>query len=468
MPKKNTKEVEQEQEQIEQDQVAETDDIRSIPCSEFDVSRLYFKAQKANKDATQLMCFPKYLFDEEHETTPENFEKHGESAIIVTGPIKMVRGGIPRYNKKYHGDDEDSMKRAYFYIPKNDQDPNSVELFDCIQKIDDYMDEEINTNENKNKVICILNTKEARVPLKGITYKRMITTAKPGSDLDLGEEEEEAPKSKNAKGGKDKKEFVPWDRIKVKFSTLYDENLGPNDKKDINTQVYVGNKATAENCKTVRDIEKHFMWNCTAQFALMFNKVWIKKNEDKGCSIGIKCVQIGVTEQPEFKARSSATKQLNRRLFATSGPLVVTPAENADEEGEEASPAKAPAKGKASAPAKAPAKADTKAPAKAPAKNAKKQEEEEPEDDDAGEDDAQEEDQEENADEDAEENESEPEDEDEDEAPKKGAKGKAPAKAPAKADVKVKAKATDKSPPKSQSGGSAKKPTAPTKKPAKK
>jgi hypothetical protein len=322
MPKKDVKQSKQskqvEEEHEEQEEVE--DSVKSIPCPDFEVERLYFRAQEPNKEATQLMCFPKYLFaDDENdlELTPENFEAHGENAIVVTGPIKMIKGGVPRFNQKYHTDGKDSMKRAYFYIPKNELDPNSVELFDCAQRIDDHMDEEINVKKNSGAVLCVLNSKKKRIALKGITYKRMITTAKPGSDLDLDMEEEDS-KKKVAK-----KEFVPWDRIKVKFSTLYDENLGPNDLKDINTQIYVGNKEEPENCKTVSDIEEHFMWNCTAQYALMFNKAWIQKTDDKACGIGIKCVQIGITEQPEFK-RANTSKQLNKRLFASNGPLKTT------------------------------------------------------------------------------------------------------------------------------------------------
>ena len=107
--------------------------------------------------------------------------------------------------------------------------------------------------------------------------------------------------------------------------------LEPNDLKDINTQIYVGDKEEAEKIKTVTDVEKHFMWSCTAQFALMFNKVWIKKADDKGCGIGIKCVQIGVTEQPAYKANQSIGKQLNKRLFAHSASSSTSASKGQDE-----------------------------------------------------------------------------------------------------------------------------------------
>lgn len=118
--------------------------------------------QSLNKDFTRLMCFPKYLFDDEIESIEENKETPIETLNIVTGPIKMVRN-ISRYYKNYQSDDE-SSNRAFFYIPKNEVDPNSLELFNCIQKIDDYMDEEINNNndENSQKFMKIHENHEKR------------------------------------------------------------------------------------------------------------------------------------------------------------------------------------------------------------------------------------------------------------------------------------------------------------------
>lgn len=452
-PSKETKQVEPQEDEARDAEAQADEEIENVECPDFSVEQLYFKAQEPNKDATQLMCFPKYIYDATQPLTPENFEKNGKSVIIVTKPIKMVRGGIPRHNTKFHGPDPDAMKRAYFYIPQNDKDPNSMELFDCIKRIDDYMHDEINVKGNESSVLCVLNSKGKRIKLKGgtITYTRMITTAKPGNELDLGEEDDEDDKPKKGKkGGKDakdgKKEFVPWNRIKVRFSTEWDENLGPNDRKDINTQIYVGDNETAENCKTVSDFEKHFMWNCTAQFALMMNKVWIKKTDDKACSIGIKCVQIGVTEQPEFKKNTSVSKQLNKKLFPSAGPLKVSAAKKNDstndeendenEENEDEENAKVSAKGSGKKSAKSTSedkvkptkgKTDTKTSAKTVGKTAKKADTEE---EDAEEEDAEEaEDVEEDE---KEENEDVSEPESEDEKPAK--------KNTSKADVKVRAK----------------------------
>lgn len=163
MPKKDTKKVEQEEQEEQVEEQEEQGSVKSISPADLEVERIFFRAQEMNPDATQVMCFPKYLFrDDEnnHELTLDNFDKHGENLIVVTGPIKMAKGGIPKYNPKYHPDGENSMRRAYFYIPKVETDANSMELFDCIQRIDDYMHEEINVKKNAGGVLCALNSKK--------------------------------------------------------------------------------------------------------------------------------------------------------------------------------------------------------------------------------------------------------------------------------------------------------------------
>jgi hypothetical protein len=324
MPKKDKEVVAQ----TADEEVDEGEDAPKITCDEFERERLYFKANKLDKEAGQLMCFPKYLYDKNLPLTAENFEKKSDNFILVTDPIKIVRGGIPRHNTQYHGPDPDSMKRSYFYIPKNIEDEGSKKLFDTIAAIDDFMDEEINEKGNENGILCYLNKDKKRIKLKSITYVRMETTAKPGTDFNFEEEEEEEDSGskknkKNTKGKKeekkeDKKEFVPWNRVKVRFATLYDADAKIDALKDITTQVYVGDSEEPEKTKTVTDIEKYFSWNCTAQFALMFYKVWIDKKDDKKCSISIKCLQIGVTELSEFKKGTSLSKQLNKKLFASA------------------------------------------------------------------------------------------------------------------------------------------------------
>lgn len=299
MPKKTKNQAEETQE----------DEIRSVTCEDFDIKRLYFTARENDKSASQLMCFPRYLYDPKMKCTPDNFEKHGSSPLVVTGPIHMVRGGIPRHNSQYHGNDPNSNSRAYFYVPLNEADENSVALFDMIRKIDEYLEEEINEKKNKNGIFCFLSKSGARKPIPGITYKSIIGESKAAGDS-FDDDDEDDDKKK-------KKKYEPYKRVKVKFSTLFDQDLGPNDNRKITTQIYLDDNTEPEDTTCLTDIEKHLVWNSKCRFALMFNKVWVQKNGEKLCSVGIKCVQVGVTEKPEMRQNTSA--QLTKSLFSSGG-----------------------------------------------------------------------------------------------------------------------------------------------------
>jgi hypothetical protein len=265
---------------------------------DFDIKNLSFKPLPIDKKRAQQMNYPKYNYDN---------SGNGQPLLVVTDDIVINRGGIPLHNPIWHSDDPDSHKRAHCHIPYDETNKNSVALFKFLGEIDDYMEKEINENKNSKCILGRVNGKGQVVPYKGLTYKPMITTAKGPQTYDDDDDDESADNNK---------QFVPYKRIKVKFSTLYDPNLGPNENKTINTRVYVGANSEPEVVKTVTDVEKYLTWRCTALFALMLNKVWIQTSDNKHCGITIKCVQMCITAQPELKQKSSSML-LNKSLFAS-------------------------------------------------------------------------------------------------------------------------------------------------------
>jgi hypothetical protein len=114
-----------------------------------------------------------------------------------------------------------------------------------------------------------------------------------------------------------KKVYEQYERLKVRFSTLYDENLGPNDPKEINTLLFVNGKQA--DAKSPSAFEKQFYWNCTVQFAVMFSKFWIQKSGKKECGLSVKCIQIAVLEQPEKK--QNMLEQFQQSIFASSNSV---------------------------------------------------------------------------------------------------------------------------------------------------
>src|SRR4051794_28345573 len=103
MGKKDTTKAKKNQvEQKFENEEIDDEEIPKFECPDFQIDRLYFKAQEINKESPQLMCFPKYMYDENQPLTAENFDKCARSVLFLTKPIKMIKGGIPKYDPQFH------------------------------------------------------------------------------------------------------------------------------------------------------------------------------------------------------------------------------------------------------------------------------------------------------------------------------------------------------------------------------
>lgn len=305
-------------ENIENEQMEQDEDVKIINFDTLDMTRLFLKPNALKKEDTQYLCYPKYLHTGDPKGNKEEILKKSESPIIVTDEIEINKGGIPRFNPKYHTS-PDASTRAYFYIAKDENCQGAVQLFEALKKIDDYCDKKINKEQNKSGFVSYIvkdkNTgKEDARPFKGLTYKRMITETKRPTDMIDDEDDDK------------KKEFVPYERVKVKFSTKWDENLGPNDAKEIDTVLFIPGKDEQVEATKITDFDKYFTWKSTCKFGLMLNKLWIKKDDKRECSFGIKCIQLAVTkERPDMK--KNAVTQLSKNLF-TGKKLSTKPEES--------------------------------------------------------------------------------------------------------------------------------------------
>jgi hypothetical protein len=291
-------------------QSTNTRETNRITPQEFDIECFGFKAIEQRPNATQHMAYPKYLYNKKVEITRKNIELKGLSPLLVTGLIKLIRGGIPRHNEAYHTVDPNNNKRAYFYIPYDENNEASRALFSVCRQVDEYMIRGVNENKNNDEILCKINKKGKPIKIKDLTYIPMVTTAK-GPQGDDDDDDDDDDDNTN------RKQFVPYERIKVRLSIEYDENI-PAENRQINTQVYVKDNEHAEDTSSVTDIEKYLTWNCTAQFAIMFSKVWIQPSGNKNCGIILKCVQMCIQDQPEQKQTQNIGMQLNKRMFARS------------------------------------------------------------------------------------------------------------------------------------------------------
>jgi hypothetical protein len=288
-----------------------TNEPISITPNDFDIKRLSFKAIEQSPNARQHMAYPKYLYNNNLEPIRRNIETNGASPLLITGSIKINKGGIPRYNELYHDEkNRDNNERAYFYIPFDANNEDCVELFNVCRQIDEYMINEINEKKNASEILSRINKKGKRIKCKDLTYQSLVTTSK-GSQGDDDDDDDDDNINVN------KKKHEPYERIKVRLSTLYDPDIAAANRK-IDTQVYVKDNETPEDTSKITDIEKFLTWKCTAQFALQFSKVWMQPSGSKQCGLILKCRQMCILDQPEYKESNNITHTFNHRLFATS------------------------------------------------------------------------------------------------------------------------------------------------------
>merc|ERR1712070_1144854 len=264
---------------------------------QFDINRLKTRVvEDKNADMPQMNSYPKYIYADNFD--PKNIKNmDGDNLVIISGPIKMTKGGIPSLDGKWRNVDKDRM---YFWLPNDESQEECVKFFNVLKSIDDFYDEEINVNGNK-KGVLYKSVKGKDKPIKDLTYTRSVRLS-PKIDNDDDDDDENANKR------------LPYERVKIRFSTRYDENLSKDDTADINTLLFLKDNESPENCTTVTDFDKEFTYNCTAQFAIALQKIWVQKSADKKCSITYKCVQMSILEKP--KVKQNIQDQFKSNIFA--------------------------------------------------------------------------------------------------------------------------------------------------------
>jgi hypothetical protein len=237
----------------------------------------------------QYNSFPKYKYSKDAKE---------ETLIVATDKIKVTKGGIPKLDEEYRKSDKD---RGFFWLGCDNEQPELVQLFDMLRSIDDEFAEALKNNKDTN-TLYILKDKQ-KEPLDKLDYVPIVR---------------ESIQPEDKKGDK---EYEPYDRIKVKFSTKYDENAGEGDLQEINTQLYLLDNEEPEPYTTVTDFTKSFRWNCEARFVFAINKFWAMKavkNKKRECGFSIKCIQIIITQESTNGGGISQTERFKKRLFAPS------------------------------------------------------------------------------------------------------------------------------------------------------
>ena len=239
----------------------------------------------------QYNSFPKYKYSKD--------AKDGETLIVATDKIKLTKGGIPKLDGEYRKSDKD---RGFFWLGCDNEQLELVTLFDMLRSIDSDFADSLKNNKDTN-TLYILKDKQ-KEPLDKLEYVPIVR---------------ESAQPEDKKGDK---EYEPYDRIKVKFSTKYDENAEEGDLQEINTQLFLLDNEEPEPYTTVTDFTKSFKWNCEARFVFAINKFWAMKavkNKKRDCGFSIKCLQIVITQESTTGGGVSQAEKFKKRLFAPTG-----------------------------------------------------------------------------------------------------------------------------------------------------
>lgn len=267
-------------------------------------------AKSDNKGSAQSIAFPKYDYGAEGKVN--NGKSTRDKFIVVTKPIKMAFGGIPKVDEQWRPTNNHCN---YFWLPYVLDDEGSTELFEkVLAPLDAHHIQKIDTEGNKDFFYKEVEGKK-KAP-KDLEYLPGVRTSKGSDDDDSNDDK--------ADGENDKKSVSKqYKRLKVRMDTVFDKTRKADDKSDlkIKTRLFLNNedgtaKEDYESIDSLDGFREHFGWNCVAQFALEFNKFWAKKAGDakgrKECGYTVKCTQILIIERSQG---GSPLQELGRSVF---------------------------------------------------------------------------------------------------------------------------------------------------------
>ena len=333
MPSKETKETTSKKTEYDPD-------VPTIKAEDFDLSKYQlsaiFEPKDAKGDSAQWFAFPKYEFPAKKGKGNKVEQANMGRCIIVTKPIKMSKGGIPKTDEKWRPTDNDCM---YFWLPYDKDDEGSKELFEKVLiPLDEYHLQKLETEGNKE--FLYKDDKGKKSSIKKIKYVSSVRDAVVADDDDKADDDEDNEKSEKA----EKKEN--YKRIKVRLDTVFENTKDNKEKKGnpaadrkIKTRFFLmdedGNpNEEPEPITTLAEARKLLTYNSVVRFALDINKVWVKKTGDqklngaKECSYTVKCLQVMIVE----RSTNQTGSQLVRNVFGNFGQSKKVAAEKSDSE----------------------------------------------------------------------------------------------------------------------------------------
>jgi hypothetical protein len=317
--KKETKKTETK-EPKEQTDPNETEEKYLDDVKQYEKSRFALRPIEVKEDdkSTQYIAFTGYVYKGEIDPSLVFQQKGDRFEIRTKGSIPILKGGIPSLDDQWRQTD---AKRGYFWlcltisdkdreyykkIGREDELQNLEELAKLLKALDNDLFDEFMKKKNKNKTLCLLEKKgkkEVIVPFENLQYNRIVKLSPP-------------PKKGQA-------EYERYERVKIKFDTKWEKNLGKDDPKEITTKLFVGDDSEQVPSSTPTEIEKEFKWRCSCCMIIQLAKIWVSKTEETqnegqddektirktGC--GLKTPQIWVTTRAPTSGGTSTQYTTN-------------------------------------------------------------------------------------------------------------------------------------------------------------
>lgn len=303
--------------------------LPNVLVDDFDINNYSVSTIDLNTEfasgGSQYTAFPRYKYPNSgKKAVGGKAQSDTGRLILITDPIKMSKGGLPKVDGNWR---KGEGACQYFWLPLLQDDPAGQALMNVLAQIDEVNNQKINVEGNKSGFLkTVKDGKETK--LQKVKYSPCVKEFDPSAlnvdeEADDGEEDgEEQEQSSNKKGTGEK-----YFRTKVRVKTIWDKNITDKDtEKPVDMKVYIndgnGNpKGTPETVTTMEELRKLFTYNSTIQFAVELNKIWVMKNVDgeskvRKCGLGLKCLQIYVSEMAEYSAVSN---ELGAGVFGFRG-----------------------------------------------------------------------------------------------------------------------------------------------------
>jgi hypothetical protein len=324
--------------------------LPNILVDDFDINNYSVSPIDLNTEfssgGSQYTAFPRYRYSNAGKKAGTGGKSYSDSGrlILISDPIKMSKGGLPKVDGNWR---KGEGACQYFWLPLLQDDQAGQALLNVLSQIDEVNNQKINVEKNKSGFLKTLKDGKETV-LKQVKYSGCVKEFDPSAldvdedaddeDGDVDGEDKEENTSMTKKGSTEK-----YNRTKVRLKTIWDNNITDKDtEKVVDMKVYIndgnGNpKSSPESVTCMEDLRKLFTYNSTIQFAIELNKIWVMKTPDtetkvRKCGLGLKCLQIYVSEMAEYSAVSN---ELGSGVFGFRGGKRASTNDDDDDEEEE-------------------------------------------------------------------------------------------------------------------------------------